>query len=95
MRTLKLSLLILTVTTALQVAVLVLSSSIALLADTVHNAGDSLTAIPLAAAFILGRRPATRRLTYGWGRAEDFAGLAVISPPCSPPCSPPTKRSIA
>jgi len=79
MRTLKLSLLILTVTTALQVAVVVLSGSIALLADTVHNAGDALTAIPLAAAFILGRRPATRRLTYGWGRAEDFAGLTVIA----------------
>jgi len=79
MRTLKLSLLILAVTTVLQLAVVVLSGSIALLADTVHNAGDALTAIPLAAAFILGRRPATRRLTYGWGRAEDFAGLTVIA----------------
>ena len=78
MRTLKLSLLILTVTTVLQVAVVVLSGSIALLADTVHNAGDALTAIPLAAAFVLGRLPATRRLTYGWGRAEDFAGLTVV-----------------
>jgi len=79
MRTLKLSLLILALTTALQGAVVVLSGSIALLADAVHNAGDALTAIPLAAAFLLGRRLPTRRLTYGWGRAEDFAGLSVIA----------------
>lgn len=79
MRTLKLSLLILGATSIFQVVVVVLSGSVALLADTVHNAGDALTAIPLAAAFILGRRPATGRLTYGWGRAEDLAGLAVLA----------------
>ena len=56
----------------------VLSGSVALLADTVHNLGDALTAVPLAAAFILGRRPATRSLT-GYGRAEDLAGLAVLA----------------
>lgn len=78
MRTLKLSLLILGATSIFQVAVVVVSGSVALLADTVHNAGDALTAIPLAAAFILGRRAATGRLTYGWGRAEDLAGLAVL-----------------
>ncbi len=79
MRTLKLSLLILGATAIFQVIVVVLSGSVALLADTVHNAGDALTAIPLAAAFILGRRPATGRLTYGYGRAEDLAGLAVLA----------------
>lgn len=79
MRTLKLSLLILLATAIFQVIVVVLSGSVALLADTVHNAGDALTAIPLAAAFILGRRPATGRLTYGYGRAEDVAGLAVLA----------------
>jgi hypothetical protein len=51
---------------------------VALLADTVHNVGDALTAVPLAIAFALLRRPPTKRLSYGWGRAEDFAGLAVV-----------------
>jgi cation diffusion facilitator family transporter len=79
MRTLGISLGVLGVTTLLQLVVVVVSGSVALLADTVHNFGDALTAVPLAAAFMLGRRPATRRLTYGWGRAEDFAGLAVVA----------------
>lgn len=78
MRTLWISLIILSATAALQAVVVVLSGSVALLADTVHNVGDALTAAPLAAAFLLARRPATRRLTYGWGRAEDLAGIAVV-----------------
>jgi cation diffusion facilitator family transporter len=79
MRTLGLSLLILGVTAAVQVVVVVLSGSVALLADTVHNFGDALTAVPLAVAFVLGRRPPTRRLTYGFGRVEDLAGVAVLA----------------
>ena len=79
MRTLAFSLAILGATAAFQIVVVVLSGSVALLADTVHNAGDALTAVPLAAAFVLGRRPPTRRLTYGWGRAEDLAGIAVVA----------------
>jgi cation diffusion facilitator family transporter len=78
MRVLALSLVILGATAGLQVVVVVLSGSVALLADTVHNAGDALTALPLGAAFLLGRRPPTRQLTYGWGRAEDLAGIAVV-----------------
>lgn len=78
MRTLARSLVILGVTAAVQVVIFLLSGSVALLADTIHNFGDALTAVPLAAAFALGRRPASRRLTYGWGRAEDFAGITVI-----------------
>jgi cation diffusion facilitator family transporter len=78
MRTLWLSLAILGATAAFQAVVVVLSDSVALLADTVHNVGDALTAVPLAVAFVLMRRPRTTRLTYGWGRAEDFAGLIVV-----------------
>jgi cation diffusion facilitator family transporter len=78
MRTLTLSLVILGVTAAVQIVVVIASGSVALLADSVHNVGDALTAVPLAIAFILLRRPPTKRLTYGWGRAEDFAGLAVV-----------------
>jgi cation diffusion facilitator family transporter len=79
LHTLKLSLVVLAATALLQVVVVVLSGSVALLADTIHNAGDALTALPLAAAFMLGRRAPTSRLTYGYGRAEDLAGLAVLA----------------
>jgi cation diffusion facilitator family transporter len=79
LRTLWRSLIILGVTATLQLVVVALSGSVALLADAVHNVGDALTAVPLAAAFLLGRRPPTRRLTYGYGRTEDLAGLAVLA----------------
>jgi cation diffusion facilitator family transporter len=78
MRTLWLSLGILGVTTVLQAAVVAVSGSVALLGDTIHNAADALTAIPLGIAFLLGRRAANRRYTYGYGRAEDLAGIAIV-----------------
>jgi cation diffusion facilitator family transporter len=62
----------------MQAAVVVLSGSVALLGDTLHNVADALTAVPLAVAFLLGRRAATRRYTYGYGRAEDLAGLVIV-----------------
>jgi cation diffusion facilitator family transporter len=79
MRALWLSLTILGATAIFQIVIVILSGSVALLADSVHNVGDALTAIPLAVAFALLRRPRTARLPYGWGRAEDFAGLAVVA----------------
>jgi cation diffusion facilitator family transporter len=78
-RVLKISLFLLLGTTVLQFVVVLLSGSVALLADTVHNFSDALTAVPLWIAFILGRRVATRRYTYGFGRAEDLAGLFIIA----------------
>jgi cation diffusion facilitator family transporter len=72
------SLLGLGVTAALQLVVVVLSGSVALLADTIHNVTDALTAIPLLIAFRLGRRLPTRRFTYGYHRAEDIAGLVIV-----------------
>ncbi len=77
-RALKISLFILLGTTVLQFAVVLISGSVALLADTIHNFSDALTAVPLWIAFILGRRVATRRYTYGYGRAEDLAGLFIV-----------------
>ena len=68
----------LALTAALQAVVVGLSGSVALLGDTLHNLADALTAIPLAVAFTLGRRAATRRYTYGYGRSEDLAGIAVV-----------------
>ncbi|MFJ5030115.1 cation diffusion facilitator family transporter [Streptomyces sp. NPDC088560] len=61
-----------------QAVVVAVSGSVALLGDTVHNAADALTAVPLGIAFVLGRRAATRRFTYGYGRAEDLAGLVIV-----------------
>jgi cation diffusion facilitator family transporter len=77
-RALWLSLAALAVTAALQGVVVVLSGSVALLGDTLHNFADALTAVPLLVAFRLGRRPANSRYTYGYGRAEDLAGLFVV-----------------
>jgi cation diffusion facilitator family transporter len=69
---------ILGATTVLQVVIVVLSGSVALLADTVHNLGDALNSIPLLIAFYLARRGATRRYTYGFGKAEDVAGIFIV-----------------
>ncbi|WP_033327362.1 cation diffusion facilitator family transporter [Streptomyces yerevanensis] len=77
-RALWVSLAVLGVTAAAQAGVVVISGSVALLGDTVHNAADALTAVPLGIAFVLGRRAATRRFTYGYGRAEDLAGLVIV-----------------
>ncbi|MDR6979508.1 cation diffusion facilitator family transporter [Streptomyces sp. 3330] len=78
MRALWVSLAVLGVTAVAQAVVVALSGSVALLGDTVHNAADALTAVPLGIAFVLGRRAATRRFTYGYGRAEDLAGIAIV-----------------
>jgi cation diffusion facilitator family transporter len=72
------SLVILGVTAALQLGVVWLSGSVALLADTIHNVGDAATAVPLWIAFLFARRTASARFTYGFGRVEDVAGVMVI-----------------
>ena len=78
-RALKISLFMLLGTAILQFMVVLGSGSVALLADTIHNFSDALTAVPLWVAFILARRPATRRYTYGFGRAEDLSGLFIVA----------------
>lgn len=78
-RTVKISLLALGATAAFQLVIVWLSGSVALAADTIHNFSDALTAVPLWIAFVLGRRAATKRFTYGFGRAEDLAGLFVLA----------------
>ena len=77
-RAVKISLVALFATSLAQAMVVLFSGSVALLADTIHNFSDALTALPLWLAFVLGRRPPTRRYTYGFGRAEDLAGLFVV-----------------
>ena len=75
----KWSFVILAVTAALQFVVVLLSGSVALLADMIHNVGDATTAIPLWMAFVLARREPSKRFTYGLGRVEDLAGLVVVA----------------
>lgn len=78
-RAVKISLLGLGATSLFQLIIFLASGSVALLADTVHNVSDALTAVPLWIAFLLGRRPATRTYTYGFARAEDMAGLFIVA----------------
>ena len=77
-RAIKISLLVLGATAVAQALVVVVTGSVALLADTIHNFSDALTAVPLWIAFVLVRRPPTKRFTYGLGRVEDVAGLFIV-----------------
>src|SRR6266545_165159 len=78
MRCLKVSFAGLLITALVQTVIVYYTNSVALLGDTLHNYADALTAVPLAIAFIVGRRLATRSYTYGYGRAEDLAGIIVV-----------------
>ena len=78
-RALKISLFGLLATTVLQLVIFLISGSVALLADTIHNFADALTAVPLWIAFVLARRTATRHYNFGFGRAEDLAGLFIVA----------------
>ena len=77
-RAVKISLVALLATSAFQVLIVLITGSVALLADTIHNFSDALTAVPLWVAFVLGRRTATKRFTYGYRRAEDLAGIFIV-----------------
>jgi len=65
-------------TALLQLAVVAVSGSVALLADTIHNFADAATAIPLGIAFALTRLKPSRRFPYGYGRVEDLAGILIV-----------------
>jgi cation diffusion facilitator family transporter len=78
MRCLKISFAGLMLTALVQTVIVYYTNSVALLGDTLHNYADALTAVPLAIAFLVGRRVATRAYTYGYGRAEDLAGIIVV-----------------
>lgn len=74
----KWSFVILAITAVLQLVVVFFTGSVALLADTIHNFGDAVTAIPLWIAFVLARRRPSSTFTYGYGRVEDLAGVAIV-----------------
>src|SRR5581483_11922689 len=67
------------ITAVFQVFVVLISGSVALLADTIHNFGDAATAIPLWIAFAIGRRRPSDRFSYGLGRVEDLAGVVIVA----------------
>ena len=75
---LKISLAGLLVTAIFQVFIVMISGSVALLADTIHNFSDALTAVPLGLAFWFSRRARNHRYNYGYGRAEDIAGVIIV-----------------
>jgi len=79
LRALWISLAGLAATALAQAVVVALSGSVALLGDALHNSADALTAVPLGFAFLLSRRRPTRRYTYGYGRAEDLAGIVIVA----------------
>jgi cation diffusion facilitator family transporter len=62
------SLAVLLVTALVQLLIFLLSGSVALLTDVIHNGGDALTALPLGAAFLLHSR-----------RGEVWAGYCVVA----------------
>ena len=66
-RAVSLSLVVLLGTSIVQAYILSLTYSISLLADVIHNFGDALTAVPLAAAFLLRNKI-----------AEKYAGYFVV-----------------
>ncbi|WP_257181375.1 cation diffusion facilitator family transporter [Corynebacterium cystitidis] len=76
-RTAWISLIILAATAGLQIVIVWLSGSLALLADTVHNISHLITTVPLLMAFYLSRRKPTYKYPYGLKRAEDLAGLLI------------------
>jgi divalent metal cation (Fe/Co/Zn/Cd) transporter len=63
-------------TALLQLVVVLMSGSVALLSDTIHNFGDAATAVPLGIAFALTRLGVSRRFTFGYGRVEDWPGCS-------------------
>jgi cation diffusion facilitator family transporter len=77
-RALKISLVGLGITALFQLAIVLISGSVGLLADTIHNFADAGTSLPLWVAFSLTKRGASRRFTYGYGKTEDVAGVAIV-----------------
>lgn len=91
---LKWSFVVLMATALLQAAVVFVSGSVGLLADTIHNFGDAATAVPLGIAFLFARKRPTKQFTFGYGRVEDLAGMAIVFTIFSARSLPATRASI-
>src|SRR5256884_689965 len=63
---------------AIQFVIAGIGGSAGLFADALHNLGDVLTTVALWIAFVIARRAANQRYTYGYYRAEDLAGVFIV-----------------
>lgn len=68
----------LTLTSLFELAIALVSGSVALLVDALHNLADSYTTVAIYFGFRMSRRAATSRYPYGFGRAEDVAGVVIV-----------------
>ena len=66
------------ITFVIQAIIVIYTGSVALLADTIHNLGDAVTAIPLGIAFLFALKKPSKKFTYGYGRVEDLAGVIIV-----------------
>ncbi len=63
---------------AIQFVIAGIGGSAGLFADALHNLGDVLTTVALWIAFVIARRAANQRYTYGYHRTEDLAGIFIV-----------------
>lgn len=68
----------LTLTSLFELAIALITGSVALLVDALHNLADSYTTVAIYFGFRMSRRAATSRYPHGFGRAEDVAGVAIV-----------------
>lgn len=62
----------------IQFIIAIIGGSAGLFADALHNSGDVLTTVALWIAFVISRRAANQRYTYGYYRSEDLAGIFIV-----------------
>lgn len=67
----------LAVTGLVELAIALLSGSVALLGDALHNLSDVSTSVAVFIGFRVSRRAPSERYPYGYERAEDLAGVAI------------------
>lgn len=67
----------LAITAVVELALAMVTGSVALLGDALHNLSDVSTSAVVFAGFWISRRPPTARYPYGYERAEDLSGLGV------------------
>ena len=77
-RTTQVTLAVLMATALAQLVIALVSGSVALFADLIHNIADAMTSVPLWIAFVVGRRAHTSSYPYGYRRAEDLAGVFIV-----------------
>ncbi len=65
------------ITGLIELGIALLSGSVGLLSDALHNLSDVSTSLVVFIGLRVSKRPATDTYPYGWGRAEDIAGLGV------------------